>query len=172
MLALCLMLLPSYYAQNYAGIIGSSLNLLQTMVIVSGGVNISLSVYGITNSKWYSVFLIKDNLHLIIGILLTKCLVSKHNRQHNMYVITSLQVILTHIIRQSSCIVYYPFITFGTWYHLKTISVLTAYLTYVKNTGILSNTRPGHICTYVLVLRQSQYIKLMVIASSLCIAIQ
>ena len=25
MLALCLMLLPSYYAQNYAGIIGSSL---------------------------------------------------------------------------------------------------------------------------------------------------
>ena len=26
MLALCLMLLPSYYAQNYAGIIGSSLS--------------------------------------------------------------------------------------------------------------------------------------------------
>ena len=28
MLALCLMLLPSYYAQNYAGINGSSLQLL------------------------------------------------------------------------------------------------------------------------------------------------
>ena len=27
MLALCLMLLPSYYAQNYAGIIGSSLHI-------------------------------------------------------------------------------------------------------------------------------------------------
>ena len=32
MLALCLMLLPSYYAQNYAGIIGSSLNCSQLCI--------------------------------------------------------------------------------------------------------------------------------------------
>ena len=40
-------------------------------VLVLGGINILLPVYGITNSKRYSVFhgiLIKHNYHLIVGI--------------------------------------------------------------------------------------------------------